>query len=107
MDEIQLELMRRQQALMDYVSRAFDASQVRMDCIETNLAANTEATKKNTEISETHRDETQEMIEVFNSLKGGFKVLEWIGTAGKIVAGIVGGIGALIGVYHASTKFFK
>lgn len=47
---------------------------------------------------DTLTDSTREMLEVFNAMKGGFKVLEWLARIGKIVAGLVaiGGICAKI-----------
>jgi hypothetical protein len=97
----------RYEMFMDYVSKALDAGQTRMDGMETNIAANTAATNKNTLATEAHQAQTKEMIDVFNSLKGGFKVLEWIGTIGKIIGGIAAGIGAIYGGYLAIMKYFK
>lgn len=92
---------------MDYVSEALHAGQDRMDTMERNIAANTEATEKNTQAVEAHRAETREMIEAFNAMKGGMKVLETVGKVGKIIAGIALAVSAVIGAYHAITKFFK
>jgi hypothetical protein len=60
---------------------------VRMERMEDRMETNTG--KIDTLTSSTH-----EMLEVFNAMKGGFKVLEWLARIGKIVAGLA----ALIGI---------
>lgn len=92
---------------MDYVSEALHAGQERMDRMESNIAANTEAIQKNTESTEAHRAETREMLEAFNAMKGGFKVLEVIGKGAKVIGGIALAFSALVGAYHTAMKFFK
>lgn len=54
---------------------------VRMDTFEGALAANTKVTQS---IS----GDTSELLDVFKSVKGGFRVLGWMGAAAKWVAGI-------------------
>jgi hypothetical protein len=92
---------------MDYVSEALHAGQERMDRMENNIAANTDAILANTISTEAHRAETREMLEAFNAMKGGFKVLETIGKGAKIVGGIALAFSALVGAYHTAMKFFK
>jgi hypothetical protein len=92
---------------MDYVSEALHAGQERMDRMESNIAAKTDAIMANVASTEAHRLETREMIEAFNAMKGGMKVLEQIGKAAKIIGGIAFAISAVVGAYHTAMKFFK
>ena len=95
------------QAFMDHVSRALYNSEERMDCIQQKTEANTAAIHRNTEITEAHRNETRELIDAFNAMKGGLKVLEGIGKIGKIIGGIAAGGTVLVAAYQAIIKFFK
>ena len=92
---------------MDYVSEALHAGQERMDRMEANIAANTDAILANVASTEAHRAETREMVEAFNAAKGGLKTLETIGKVFKVVGAIGLGISAIVGAYHTLTKFFK
>jgi hypothetical protein len=40
-------------------------------------------------------DSTDEMLQVFKAMKGGFKVLEWFGRIAKWFAAMVAGLAAL------------
>lgn len=71
-----------------------DAGELRMQRIETDLAANTAATQKTAASIE-------EMVEVFNSLKGGFKVFEYLGRLAKPLGAIVGLLAAGVGLWSA------
>lgn len=92
---------------MDYVSEALHSGQERMDRMEANIAANTEAILANVASTEAHRAETREMVEAFNAAKGGLKTLETIGKVFKVVGAIGLGISAAVGAYHTVMKFFK
>lgn len=72
------------------VAVALHAGAARMQRIEDQLAENTKLTQSNTAASQAVRDRTDEMVEVFQAMKGGFRVLGWLGAAAKIVAPIVG-----------------
>lgn len=43
---------------------------------------------------------TQEVLDVFASVKSGFRVLGWLGSAAKWLTGILVFIGTAIGIYH-------
>lgn len=92
---------------MDYVSEALHAGQERMDRMESNIAANTKAIEDNTAAQQAHAEATKEVLEAFNAMKGGFKVLETIGKGAKIIGGIALAFSALVGAYHTAMKFFK
>ena len=47
------------------------------------------------------------MIEAFNAMKGGIKVLEQIGRIGRFIAGMAAGGAAIYGAYQALVKLFK
>jgi hypothetical protein len=107
MPETSQESRHRYDALMDYVSEALHAGQERMDRMESNIADNTRAIEQNTAAQHAHADATREVLEAFNAMKGGFKVLETIGKAGRFIAGIVAGGAAIYGVWQATLKIFK
>lgn len=106
MDNFQDEQL-RYSSLLDYVSKALHAGEERMDSMDINIAANTEAIQRNTEITEAHREETKEMLKAFNAMKGGMQVLETIGKVGKVIGAIALAFSAVVGAYHTGIKFFK
>lgn len=61
----------------------------RMERIERQLAENTATTVENTEAIKAVRERTDEMVEVFMAMKGGFKVLGWLGQLAKWMAPII------------------
>ena len=47
---------------------------------------------------------TSELLDIFKAVKGGFKVLGWLGTAAKWVGGICAAIAAAYAAWHAFNK---
>jgi hypothetical protein len=101
------EMRVRYETFMNYVSEALHAGQERMDGMDQNIAANTEAIQKNTEAQAAHMDATREMVDAFNAMKGGMKVLEQIGRIGRVIGGMAAGGAAMYGAYQAVIKYFK
>ena len=73
-----------------------DAIESRMDALDLAMKGNTAATL------EGNRD-VRELLEIFQAVKGGFKVLGWLGTAAKWVAALVGAAGAVYAAWHTAT----
>ncbi len=69
--------------------------------IEADMAANTQATARNTESIETIRQNTQDIVDTFQALAGGFKVLQGLGRLARPLAYIVGLVTAVITAYSA------
>ena len=74
--------VKEQDKWRDYICEELRKGGVRMDEIQTNLAANTKL--------------TSEMLEIFAACKGGLKVLGWLGKLIVWVGGIAGGIAGII-----------
>lgn len=68
----------------------------RVNAVEAALKENTRATL------EGNRD-AREMLEIFQAVRGGFKVLGWLGAVAKWVGGVLGAVGALYAAWHHST----
>ena len=88
-------------ASMDELRSSLRSGDERMTRIEGNadtlraeLASNTKATK---EVA----DNTRELVDLFESFKGAFRVLNWIGKLAKPMAYIVGLFTAIAGFYAA------
>ncbi|WP_336235758.1 hypothetical protein [Achromobacter dolens] len=69
--------------------------------IEMDMTANTQATARNTESIETIRQNTQDIVDTFQALAGGFKVLQGLGRLARPLAYIVGLVTAVITAYSA------
>lgn len=83
-----------------HVCERFREGSARMDCLEAGLKTNTELTKK---ISE----DTNELVAIFKSLKGGFKVLGWFGAMAKWVGGIALAVTSIYAAWQAMLKMFS
>lgn len=70
-----------------------DALEKRVEGIERGIEKNTEATL------EGNRD-AREILELFQNVRGGFKVLGWLGAAAKWVAAIAAMFSALWVLWH-------
>jgi len=77
-----------------------DAGDARMARIEKSLAANTAATRR----VETN---TSDLVDLFESFKGAFKVLEGLGKIAKPVAAVVGLGAALLSLWAGFKGIFK
>lgn len=91
------------QQLKDDVDSRFKKGATRMDTLEELIdenrkahAANAKALAENTQI-------TKEIKDTFDAVKGGFKVLGWIGYAVKWIGGIAGGLAAIYALYYTIT----
>ncbi|KAA5926349.1 hypothetical protein F1536_12410 [Achromobacter xylosoxidans] len=73
----------------------------RLGKIETDMRTNATATAKNTDSIEQIRQNTQDIIDTFQALAGGFKVLQGLGRLAKPLAYIVGLVTAVITAYSA------
>lgn len=63
--------------------------------------------KKNTEITAASQSGIAEILDIFTSFKGGFKVLGWLGAGAKWVAGVgaaIAGFGAAIAAFYFALK---
>ena len=76
------------------IHKRLDSGDARMTRIESDLSANTEATKR-------MATSIAEMVEVFENLKGGFKVFEYLGKLAKPMAAIVALVAAAVGLWTA------
>ena len=74
----------------------FDTIELRLDAIESAQKANTIATL------EGNRD-AREMLDIFQAVKGGFKVLGWLATAVRWAGWIAGAGAAFYAAWHAVT----
>ena len=74
---------------MAEVSRRFEALEGRTTGVE-------KAVEKNTQITSGIASDTSELLELFKSVKGGFKVMSWLGGFAKWIAAIAA---AFAGIY--------
>ena len=80
------------------LSGRMDRLEKKMIGFESQIAENTKLTLENTEITRETKADTGEFLEIFKAMRGGFKVLGWLGTAAKWTASLGA---ALIGLYYA------
>lgn len=86
----------------EHLSDAFIKSlHARVVKMEQDMAHNAEATARNTDSIETIRQNTQDIVDTFQALAGGFKVLQGLGRLAKPLAYIVGLVTAVITAYSA------
>ncbi|HAP27321.1 MAG TPA: hypothetical protein DCR74_17225 [Achromobacter sp.] len=69
--------------------------------MEQEMAQNAEATSRNTASIETIRQNTQDIVDTFQALSGGFKVLQGLGKVARPLAYLVGLGTAIITAYSA------
>lgn len=86
------------------VAAALAAGEKRMDSMEAGIRAHTDEVKANTRLTEEIRADTKEFLEVFKAVKGGFKVLGWIGAFLKWLSGLAIAIGAIYVAGQAAVK---
>ena len=73
--------------------------------IELDVAANALATTQNTESIEQIRQNTQDIVETFQTLSAGFRVLQGLGRIAKPLAGIIGLFTVIMTSYSAWRGF--
>lgn len=85
-----------------YLSEAFVKSlHGRVVQLETLMAENTDATNRTSEAVSRMEVNTRDIVDLFQSLEGGFKVLRGLGHVAKPLAYIVGLVTAVITAYSA------
>lgn len=85
-----------------YLSDAFIKSlHAKVVQMEQRVDATADATTKNTESIEQIRKNTQDIVDTFSALSGGFRVLQGLGRVAKPLAYIVGLVTATITAYSA------
>ncbi|MBB2918188.1 hypothetical protein [Cupriavidus alkaliphilus] len=60
-----------------------------------------ESVAENTECTRRTEANTQGLVELFDALSGGFKVIAWLGRAAKPIGYIAGALAAVIGLWTA------
>jgi tetrahydromethanopterin S-methyltransferase subunit B len=78
------------------VFRQFHAGSERMAKLEQATEHNSQALDAATKEIQAQREDTAEMIELFKAMKGGFKVLGWLGLLAKWAVAISAGVGLLM-----------
>lgn len=85
----------------EHLSEALRSLHARVMQMEQDMAQNAEATQRNTSSIETIRQNTQDIVDTFHALAGGFKVLQGLGSVARPLAYIVGLGTAVITAYSA------
>ena len=67
----------------------------RFVAIEGRMTAVEKGVDKNTEITTSIAGDTAELLDLFKSVKGGFKVMAWLGSFAKWVAAILAAFAAI------------
>lgn len=73
---------------MAEVTRRFEALEIRTTGVE-------KAVENNTKITSGIAGDTAELLDLFKSVKGGFKVMAWLGSFAKWVAAILAAFAAI------------
>ena len=91
------------QQLKKEVDSRFKKGSSRMDTLEdlidenrTAHAANAAALAENTRL-------TKDILDMFSAVKGGFRVLGWVGVAAKWIGGIAGAVAAVWALIYSIT----
>jgi hypothetical protein len=79
---------------LDAMERRLEEGDTRMGQIERGLQANTESTQR-------VEKNTGDMLDAFNSLRGGFKVLQFVGKVAAPVGAIIGAAAAAWAAWKA------
>ncbi len=79
----------------------------RMEKIERDMQTNTVATAKNTDSIEQIRQNTQDIVDTFAALAGGFKVLQGLGKLARPIGYIATAIAATLAAVAAVKGFWK
>jgi len=75
----------------DYVAQSLRDGRERMDRIESDV-------RSNTDITAAMKADTQDVLDILNAVKGGLKVLGWLGTAMKWIATVGGAVATVWGL---------
>jgi hypothetical protein len=87
-----------------HVAAALAAGERRMDSLTEDIKANTDEVKANTRLTEEIRADTKEFLEVFKAVKGGLKVMGWVGTFLKWLSGVAVACGAIYMAAQGAVK---
>ncbi len=77
------------------LQRQLNDLQNRVGSVETAVDALGDEVRDNTKLTKDIHENTKEMLGIFQTAKGGFKVVGWFGTALKWTGGAVGGLAAI------------
>lgn len=80
--------------LHDAVDTSADVNR-RMGALEGRMTAVEQGVKENTVLTSGIAEGTTELLDLFKSVKGGFKVMGWLGNFAKWVAGIAAAFAAV------------
>lgn len=67
----------------------------RFESLESRVGSVEKGVEKNTEITTSIAGNTSELLDLFKSVKGGFKVMGWLGSFAKWVAAILAAFAAI------------
>lgn len=84
-----------------FSAAAFHALNSRVSTLEGLMAENADATNRNTEAIDRVEKNTRDIVDTFQALAGGFKVLQGLGKLAKPLAAIAGFVAATIAAYTA------
>jgi hypothetical protein len=92
----------------EHLSDAFIKSlHARVVQMEQDMAHNAEATARNTDSIETIRQNTQDIVDTFAALAGGFKVLQGLGRLARPIGYIATAIAATLAAVAAVKGIWK
>lgn len=74
---------------------------VRLDAIEARLDAIEAGTRDSLAATLEGNRDAREMLEIFQAVKGGFRVLGWLATAVRWAGYLAAGAAAIYGAWHA------
>ncbi|MDP4076261.1 hypothetical protein [Acidovorax sp. A1169] len=89
------------QATAESIARQFTEGADRMTRIEDDLSSVRAELKTNTEATQAVASNTAELVEMFQAMKGAFKVFNWIGSLAKPMAYVIGLGTAIVGMWAA------
>lgn len=82
------------------IQKRLDHLETRIVNVETAVDALGDDVRDNTKLTQEIHRNTVEMVELFATAKGGFKVVGWFGTFAKWVAGVLAAVAAVwAGIY--------
>ena len=84
-------------------ARPTDSELGRLEAIEGRLDKIEAAQRENTAATLEGNRDAREILEIFQAVRGGFKVLGWIGAAARWVAVIGGALGGAYAAWHSAT----
>jgi hypothetical protein len=86
--------------MTDDIKHPTDSELGRLEAIEGRLDTLEHAQKVNTEATLEGNRDVREILEMFEAVKGGLKVLGWLGAAAKWIAAVAAAVSALWVLFH-------